>query len=123
MYYYTYSISFILLLSVSAIHISNTWYVSDDGLDNNDCHSARTPCKNLQTVLDRATDGADIYVISPTLSLGMIIKPCHIPGSCCRVESSISYTITAYNETHFTPTCHRKSNHIIYYISFNFTKH
>ena len=25
------------------------------------------PCRNLQTVLDRATDGADIYVTSETL--------------------------------------------------------
>ena len=125
MYYYTYSISFILLLSVSAINNSTTWYVSDNGSgslnniwyvsdygsDDNDCHSARIPCKNLQTVLDRATDGADIYVMSPTLSLGMIIKPC-FGDNCCTVESSISYTITTYNETYFTPTCYSKSNHI-----------
>ena len=98
-----------MFLYASAPKISNIWYVSDDGLDNNDCHSARTQCKNLQTVLDRATYGADIYVISPTLSLGMIIKPCHVyeKWNCCAVESSLSYTITTYNETYFTPTCRK----------------
>ena len=118
MYDYTYLISFILLLSVSAIHISNTWYVSDSGSDDNDCHSVSAPCRILQTVLDRATDGADIYVTSPTLSLGMNKKRCHyIDRTCCTVESSISYTITTYNETYFTPTC-GKLNYIIYYNSF-----
>ena len=100
----------------SAFNISNIWYVSDYGSDENDCHSASAPCRNLQAVLDRATYDADIYVISPTLSLGMIIKRQGWEYSCM-VESSISYTITTYNETHFTPTC-RKSNHNIYYDSF-----
>ena len=96
-----------MVLYASAPKISNIWYVSDDGLDNNDCHSVSAPCKNLQTVLDRATDGADIYVISPFLALGMIIKPCYGLQSwdCCTVESSISYTITSYKKTYFTPTC------------------
>ena len=49
--------------------LDNIWYVSDSGSDDNDCHSESAPCKNLQTVLDRATDGADIYVTSATLSL------------------------------------------------------
>ena len=102
----------------SAFNISNIWYVSDYGSDENDCHSTYAPCQNLHTVLEKSTDGADIYVISPTLSFGMIIKR---QGweHCCMVESSISYTITTYNETHFTPTC-RKSNHNIYYDSFLF---
>ena len=106
-----------MFLYASAFNISNIWYVSNYGLDNNDCHSVRTPCKNLQTVLDRATDGADMYVTSHTVSLGMIIKPSRHYGNCCRVESSISYTITTYNETYFTPTC-GKLNYIIYYNSF-----
>ena len=49
--------------------LDNIWYVSDSGSDDNDCHSESAPCKNLQTVLDRATDGADIYITSETLSL------------------------------------------------------
>ena len=48
---------------------NNIWYVSDDGSDDNDCHSASAPCRNLQTVLNNATDGADIYVTFDTLSL------------------------------------------------------
>ena len=43
---------------------SNIWYVSDDGSDDSDCHSASAPCRNLQIVLDRAANGADIYVTS-----------------------------------------------------------
>ena len=125
-YYYTYSISFTMLLSVSATNISNIWYLSNYGSDDNDCHSARTPCKNLQTVLDKTTDGAVIYVLSLFLALDMNIQPCHYNErrECCTVESSISYTITTYNETYFTPTCYSKSNHISFFtINFNFNKH
>ena len=43
--------------------------MSDGGSDDNDCCLGSTPCRNLQTVLDRARDGAHIYVTSPTLSL------------------------------------------------------
>ena len=46
---------------------SNSWFLSEFGSDDNDCHSEVTQCKNLQTVLDRATDGADIYVTSEKL--------------------------------------------------------
>ncbi len=44
-----------------------TWYVSDQGLDENDCQEERLPCKTLQTVLDTAPDGVNIEVTSPTL--------------------------------------------------------
>ena len=113
MYYYTYSISFILVLSGSAIHISNTWYVSHYGSDDNDCRSARTPCKNLQTVLDKATNGAVIYVLSLFLVFEKNIKPCHYNerSVCCTVESSTSYTITTYNRAYFRPIC-SKLNYI-----------
>ena len=63
----------------------NIWYVSDYGSDDNDCHSASASCWNLQTVLDRATDGADIYVTSDTLSLD---------GFSCYISSPLSYTIS-----------------------------
>ena len=59
----------IVELLIAGVKVANIWYVSDDGSDNNDCHSESAPCKNLQTVLDRATDGADIYVTSRTFSL------------------------------------------------------
>ena len=75
--------------------LNNIWYVSDYGSDHNNCHSASTPCRNLQTVLDRATDGAEIYVTSPTLSLDYIKKDGH-----CIISSSLSYTLRSfYNST------------------------
>ena len=43
--------------------------MSDYGSDENDCHSVSAPCRSLQTVLNRAADGADIYVTSDTLSI------------------------------------------------------
>ena len=46
---------------------SNSWFLSEFGSDDNDCRSEFTECKNLQTVLDRATDGADICVTSEML--------------------------------------------------------
>ena len=63
--------------------LDNIWYVSDYGSDDNDCHSESAPCRNLQTVLDRATDGADIYVTSATLSL----------GADCTVTTNISVNL------------------------------
>ena len=74
----------------------NIWYVSDDGSDDSDCHSASVPCKNLQTVLNRATDGADIYVTSDSLSLD---------GHGCEISSPLSYTISPLDNKMFTFTC------------------
>ena len=48
---------------------ANIWYVSEEGADDNDCHSESTPCRNLRTVMDRAKDGADIYLVSDTITL------------------------------------------------------
>ena len=84
--------------------------MSGDGSDDNDCHSASTPCRNLQTVLDRATDGADIYVTSDTLSLDFHRQQCEFPGQkqyyyreektveyapvpCCVVNSNLTYNL------------------------------
>ena len=55
---------------------SNIWYVSDYGSDANHCHVPTVPCKNLQTVLDRAAkmygDDAQIYVTSTSADLGTL---------------------------------------------------
>ena len=106
---------FTMFLSVSAFNISNIWYVSDYGSDGNDCQVESAPCRNLQTVLDRGTDGADIYVTSFTLSLHMVTEEClkkprflwfkNKKLTCCTVESNISYTISSYNERYFTTSC------------------
>ena len=78
----------------------NIWYVSDDGSDDNDCHSTSAPCRNLQTVLDRATDGAYIYVTSDTLSVDG-----HRNEYGCEISSPLSYTISHLDNSMFTFTC------------------
>ena len=103
---------------------SNIWYLSDSGSDDNDCHSESKPCKNLQIVLDRATDGADIYVTSDTLSVNAVHSNTstktaliyyyfvhgHYPfieekGNCCRVNTNISYTLSSIHNTTINVTC------------------
>ena len=91
----------------------NIWYVSDYGSDDNDCHSASAPCRNLQTVLDRAIDGADIYITSNTLSLDFMIKnKSSIPNvskfydfEYCVVQSNLCYSLRSYNGSLITLTC------------------
>ena len=101
----------------SEFDATNIWYVSDDGLDDNDCHSESVPCKNLQTVLNRVTDGADIYVKSETLSLNMVHGFVWIKGknqSACIINSSMSYTLQSVNNHHFEITCPGKNLAIFY---------
>ena len=81
--------------------------MSSDG--KNDCHSVSAPCRNLQTVLDRATDGADIYVTSDTLSLDFVIKPYYdrFYGifEACTINSSLSYTVRSLSNSTIKVTC------------------
>ena len=96
--------------------------MSDDGLDDNDCHSASAPCRNLQTVLDRAANGADIHVTSPTLSLNKVHRNVSIHvqqksatsaesvyGMGCIVESKISFKLSSNLFTTVHTTCSGKS--------------
>ena len=87
-----------MFLSVSAFNISNIWYVSDYGLDDNDCQVESAPCRNLQTVLDRVTNGADIYVTSDTLSLDG-----QTDGYSCTLMSNIYYRVSSHKNTFFEP--------------------
>ena len=73
--------------------------MADEGSDQNDCHTESTPCQNLQTVLNRAMDGADIYVTSDTLLLQKK-RFYH-----CEVKSSLSYNIQRINGGKFNVTC------------------
>ena len=93
------------------------WFVSDEGSDRYNCQTESTPCKNLQTVLDRASDGAEIYVTSETLSLDLVNDTLwyRIPlwswtftGSCCLINSSLSYTLRSINETKTNIICSSK---------------
>ena len=86
--------------------------MSDDGSDDNDCHSESEPCRNLQTVLDRAKDGADIYVTSDTLSLDYNHGVYWFPWgnhpemrNCCHLSSSLSYSLSSLNENLVNITC------------------
>ena len=96
------------------------WYVSDEGSDDNDCHSESAPCRNLQTVLDRATDGADIYVTSDTLSLDKILGNVSLKVELgiaqveesvqgCIVESRISFKLRPTLHTVVNITCSGKT--------------
>ena len=94
------------------------WFVSDEGSDQYNCQTESTPCKNLQTVLDRASDGAEIYVTSETLSLDLVhdtvwykmgyLGTSAITGSCCLINSSLSYTLRSINETKTNIICSSK---------------
>ena len=87
--------------------------MSDYGSDDNDCHTDFTPCKNLQTVLDRAEDGANIYVTSDTLSLENVTGSVWLYGyyvehgfnTCCQLNSSLSYSISSLYGRHINFTC------------------
>ncbi len=84
--------------------------MSDNGSDEDDCQTTSAPCKNLQTVLDRAGDGADIHTISPTLSLGA--ENCSLSNigkiPCCEITSNISFTLKGEKETPVELTCSGK---------------
>ena len=94
------------------------WFVSDEGSDQYNCQTESSPCKNLQTVLDRASDGAEIYVTSETLSLDLVYdtvwyKMSHWEtytrsGSCCLINSSLSYTLRSINGTKTNIICSSK---------------
>ena len=89
--------------------------MSDYGSDGSDCQTESTPCKNLQTVLNRAADGADIYVTSDELSLDAVHDKFEVPwwsylDDCCEVKSSFSYSISRLNGRRFTLTCICKYN-------------
>ena len=75
--------------------------MSDDGSDDNDCHSGSSPCKNLQTVLNRATDVADIYVTSPTLSIN---------STDCALHSNTSHNISSLDISAINVVCSGKEN-------------
>ena len=91
------------------------WFVSDEGSDRYNCQTESTPCKNLQTILDRASNGADIYVTSQTLSLDLVYDTIwytmpfwRLTGSSCLINSSLSYTLRSINGTKTNITCSSK---------------
>ena len=93
------------------------WFVSDEGSDKYNCQTESTPCKNLQTVLDRASDGAEIYVTSATLTLDLVYDTLWykmafwrwtLTKSCCLINSSLSYTLRSINGTKTNIICSSK---------------
>ena len=67
-----------------------------------------SPCRNLQTVLDRATNGADIYVTSDILSLDAVhdnVSHVDHDHACCLILSSLTYTINSLEGKGFRLNC------------------
>ena len=94
-----------------------TWFVSDEGSDKYNCQTESTPCKNLQTVLNRASDHAEIYITSETLSLDLVNDTVWykmtfwsftLTGSSCLIDSSLSYTLRSINGTKTNIICSSK---------------
>ncbi len=83
-----------LFHQISESFSSNDWFVSDNGSDTSDCRTEGTPCRSLQAVLDRMSDGAHVYITSPTLSL---------PDSSS-IRSSLSYTLSGIRNKTVTVT-------------------
>ncbi len=105
---------------------NNIWFVSDVGSDENDCHTEVSPCRNLQTVLDRASDGADIYITSNTLSLDHN-KIIHFKEGknaswfgkewqCCLLNSSLSFNISSITGTQTKVICEGLFLHESHYL-------
>ena len=85
--------------------------------DRDNCQTESTPCKNLQTVLNRASDGAEIYVTSETLSLDLVydtfwykmaFRRLPVTGSSCLINSSLSYTLRTIGGTKTKLICSSK---------------
>ena len=100
----------------------SVWYVSNDGDDTADCQTVRSSCRNLQTVLDRAEEGAHIYVVPETLVLKsqlcllklnwfyQLFSPKDVEEEaretpCCLINSSKSYTLTGLSNSTYNISC------------------
>ena len=82
------------------VSTTNIWYVSEFGTDDNDCRSEFSQCRHLQTILDRARDGAQIYVTSGRLLLSRGKKTASMPKHIayeksrqCPLVAGISFTL------------------------------
>ena len=82
--------------------------MSDNGSDVANCQTAITPCRNLQTVLNKVADGAVIFVTSSSFNLdGGLVD---VGGtSNCVVESSVSFSIQPFNNENVEVACSGKS--------------
>ena len=78
---------------------TNTWYESDEGSDMNVCNSLASPCRHLQSVLNKACDGADIIITSSTLNLNPKEK------ERCQIESQKSFRIISMHNVNISVIC------------------
>ena len=65
--------------------IRNTWFLSEEGSDLNDCLTQTTPCRTLHVVFSQMGEGAVINTVSTRLAFG------------CWAEGEMNYTINSLN--------------------------
>ncbi len=70
--------------------VAKPLFVSDSGSDENDCLTESTPCINLQTALDKAHEGATVYITSPTVELMVENYDCWLRSKTSTTISGVS---------------------------------
>ena len=61
---------------------STQWYVSTSGNDANQCHTTADTCRNIQTAIDRASDGDTIHIADGSYYEQLsLTKPLKIDGA------------------------------------------
>jgi hypothetical protein len=55
-------------------NVTNLWYVSPAGNDNNTCQNLNSPCLHIATALERAADGNIIYLAAGTYTENLVIQ-------------------------------------------------
>ncbi len=91
--------------------------MSDEGNDTNNCQSQTLPCRNLQTVVDRAPDGAEIFVVSQTLSMasGFVYR-----DKRCVIMSRKSYTVRSLHGNHVKVKCPGDCTKCLFFVELKF---
>ncbi len=79
--------------------VFRNWYISDEAHDTSGCGNISSPCRHLQTVLERIPHLAVIFVISPTLSLD------RNSTNVCEFNTSVLFTLQATHDRIVNVTC------------------
>jgi hypothetical protein len=80
-------------VTTTATPIAGHWYVSPDGDDNNQCHTALAPCKTIAAALDKASEGDTIYLAEGTYPEALsVTKSVTITGELAASDAIIDGT-------------------------------